>query len=201
MLGQLDLQYWQFVSLTAMAFVARVAVLPTFGRFARTRGSHVLLWLGAVAIVPLPSLWLVSHEFWYLLLLQVLAGTAWAALELASMLAVFDGIDDSDRASVLSVFNLVNAAAIATGAFGGARVLAWMGTTPAAYASLFVISSIARVLVIPLLVGTRGAAHAPAGVQLRTLAVRPALGAIQRPILPSLGDDAPEAPAPRSREG
>lgn len=199
MLGPLDLRYWQFVSLTAISFVARVAVMPALGRFARTEGTRVLLWLGAVSIVPLPSLWLLSDELWYLLLVQALAGVAWGALELATMLSFFDGIDDSDRASVLSAFNLFNAAAVATGAFCGARVLELLGTTPLAYASLFVISSVARAFILPLLVGSRAARRVPAGLQLRTLAVRPAAGAVQRPILPSLDDDAPETDAPRTR--
>jgi len=201
MLGPLDLKYWQFVSLTAMAFVARVAVLKTLGGIAQVAGTRTLLWCGAVAIVPLPSLWLLSHDFWYLLILQALAGVAWGALELATILSFFDGIEDSDRAAVLTAFNLGNAAAIATGAFAGGYLLEWLGMTPSAYASLFVISTVARALALPLLVGSGAVTSVPAWVQLRTLAIRPSAGAIQRPILPSLPEQAPEAPPSRDREG
>jgi MFS family permease len=143
MLGPLALSYVEFMSLTAAAFLARVLVLPFLGRIAQRRGTRAILWWGAMGIVPLPVLWLVSHDFAYLLALQIFAGSAWDALELATLLSFFEGI----------------------------KVL--RGTQPAT--RLF-------------------------AMRLRTLAVRPSAGAIERPILASVGSEAPAAPVPRSRE-
>src|SRR4030095_16918399 len=108
MFGPLALSYAQFMTLIATALVARIAILPYFAALAERRGTRALLGWCALASVPLPVLWLVSDHFLYLVALQAFAGTAWAALEFATMLSFFEGIEDRDRARVLSAFTLAN---------------------------------------------------------------------------------------------
>ena len=193
MLGPLGLSYDGFMALTATSFVSRVAVLPLLGRLAERGRAVRVLRLGALGIVPLPALWLVSDDFAYLLLLQACAGCAWAAVELATLLAFFDGLEQEVRTSVLALYNVGSAAAVALGSLVGAGLFAALGADASAYAALFAVSSIARMATLPLLrrvVPPRGPAHAE---ELDTLAVRPSLGALQRPILSSLGP-IPEQP-------
>ncbi len=197
MLGPLDLSYGRFMTLIAASFAARVAVLPLLGRLAQHRGARSALWLGGVGIVPLPLLWLVSHDFYYLLALQLFAGVAWGAIELATTLSFFEGIPESDRTSVLSAFNLANAAAIAVGALAGAQLFTWVDGSAAGYAWLFAVSSAGRLLTLALLWRTPAATRVPKGFRLRTLAVRPSGVAVQRPILASASSEAPEEPPPR----
>ena len=132
------------MTLIATALVARIAILPYFAALAERRGTRALLGWGAVAIVPLPVLWLVSDHFLYLIALQAFAGTAWAALEFATMLSFFEGIEDRDRARVLSAFNLANASAVAIGALIGSQIFSLMERTPEAYAVLFAVSVAGR---------------------------------------------------------
>jgi len=194
MLGPLDLSYLQFMSLTAAAFVARILLMPLLGRVVQRHGTNMILWWGAVGIVPLPVLWLVSSDFTYLLLLQVFAGSAWAALEFATLLSFFEGIADTDRASVLSAFNLANATAVATGALVGSQLHGGIEGSADSYFWLFVVSSVGRLAMLGILRGTPTVKHA-VELQLRTLAVRPSAGAVERPILATVGKnpDAPEA--------
>ena len=201
MLGPLDLSYGRFMTLIAASFAARVAVLPFLGRLAQQRGSRSVLWLGGLGIVPLPLLWLVSHDFYYLLAVQLFAGTAWVAIELATTLSFFEGIAERDRASVLSAFNLANAAAIAIGALAGAQLFTWVDGSAAGYAWLFAVSSAGRLLTLALLRRTPAAAHVPEGFRLRTLAVRPSGVAVQRPILASVSNETPEDAPPRGISG
>jgi len=182
MFGPLALSYAEFMSLTAAALAARIAVMPWLGHVAQRRGTRFLLGWGAVGIVPLPLLWLVSHHFAYLLALQCFAGTAWAALEFATLLSFFEGIPEHERTSVLAVFNLANAAAVALGALCGGRILLALEGSPEAYAVLFAVSVAGRLGALGLLRGAR-AARGGAEMQLRTLAVRPSAGAVERPIL------------------
>jgi hypothetical protein len=144
MFGPLALSYAQFMTLIATALVARIAILPYFAALAERRGTRALLRWGALAIVPLPVLWLVSDHFLYLVALQAFAGTAWAALEFATMLSFFEGIEDRDRARVLSAFNLANASAVAIGALIGSQIFSFMERTPEAYAVLFAVSVAGR---------------------------------------------------------
>lgn len=200
MLGPLELSYGQFMTLTACSFLARSAALPLLGRLAHERGTRHLLWLGGVGIVPLPLLWLISHAFTYLLAIQLVAGVAWGAVELATTLSFFERIAERDRASVLAVFNLCNALAIALGALVGAQLFAWLDGAAAGYAWLFAVSSAGRLLSVALLRRTPTPEHVSPDFRLRTLAVRPSGVAVQRPILASVSSEAPEAPVPRGRE-
>ena len=209
MLGPLALGYERFTVLIAASFLARIAILPGLGHLAKHRGSRFVLVAGAIGIVPLPTLWLVSNDFVWLLSLQMISGCAWAAVEYASLLSFFEGIDERDRASVLSFFNLANAAALTTGSLFGGALLRGLGAGPDAYPWLFAASSAMRLAMLPLLyrrarATARAEAHASraqapsatpvAPVALGTLALRPASGALQRPLLPPADEE--HAPPP-----
>jgi hypothetical protein len=155
MFGPLALSYAQFMTLIATALAARIAILPYFAALAERRGTRVLLGWGALGIVPLPVLWLVSDRFVYLMALQTLAGTAWAALEFATMLSFFEGIEDRDRARVLSLFNLANATAVAIGALVGSQIFRSMDRTHEAYAMIFAVSVGGRLAALGWLRGAR----------------------------------------------
>jgi MFS family permease len=193
MLGPLGLSYDGFMLLTATSFVSRVAVLPLLGRLAERGRAARVLRLGALGIVPLPALWLVSDQFAYLLALQAFAGCAWAAVELATLLAFFDGLEQEIRTSVLALYNVGSAAAVALGSLLGAALFTALGAGAEAYAALFAVSSIARMATLPLLRRVVPPRTAPHAEELDTLAVRPSLGALQRPIVSSLGP-IPEQP-------
>jgi MFS family permease len=198
MLSPLALSYGEFMTLTATAFVARVVVLPVLGRIAGERGTRIVLWWGAVGIVPLPVLWLVSDAFLYLVVVQIVAGSAWAALEFATLLSFFEGVEESSRASVLAAFNLGNAAAIGVGALVGSQLFLGAGGSAAGYAWLFAISAAGRLGMLLVLRGTPPARRV-VPMWLRTLAVRPSAGAVERPILATIGSDVPEAPGRSAR--
>lgn len=201
MLGPLGLSYTGFMVLTAAAFLARIAILPWLGRRARRHGTRTVLWWGAVFVVPLPALWLVSHDFTYLLGVQLVAGCAWAAVELATLLSFFETLRLEDRASILTAYNLLQAAAVAAGAAVGAFLLHRLGDDAEAFSIVFLLSSAARLLSLALLRGAPMAETVPEGVALRTLAVRPSAGAMQRPILPALETAEAAEPAGGAGQG
>ena len=190
MLGPVGLDYAGFTALTGSAFLARIVALPMIGRFAHRYGTRRLLWLGSFGIVPLPALWLVSHEFVWLFALQLLSGVSWAAFELATLLSFFEHIPQHARTSVLSVYNLAYATAIVGGGAIGGAILDAAGRGPDAYVILLATSAVARFAGLSML---RGAPNVvPRGVRppaLRTLGVRPSAGAFQRPVLSALEDD------------
>jgi MFS family permease len=186
MLSDLGLSYGRFTLLTATAFASRMLVLPFIGRLSARWGVHRILLIGGIAIVPVPPLWLLSDAYIYLLFLQILAGAAWAALEFGTLMSFFEILDEEHRVSVLSVYNLANAAAVAVGSLLGAAVFRFAGVTPTGYAILFIASAAARALAVPLLLRAPRDLPGSESVVLRTLAVRPSAGAIQRVVLPTL---------------
>jgi MFS family permease len=182
MLQSLRLGYAEYMILLAASFVAKVAMLPLCGRLAKRWGVIPVLTLGAVGIAPLPALWLVSDSFVYLICVQIIAGSVWAAYELSMILSQLELIGEEERPSVLAYFNLGNAVAQVAGTLLGGALLARLDASREAYVLLFAVSSAARALALGALRRLRGADVPVGDVVLRVLAVRPALGALSRPI-------------------
>ncbi len=145
MLGPLKLSYGEYALLTGIAFVARIAAMPALGSLAHRAGSQRLLWIASLGIVPLPAMWLITQHFAWLLVVQVAAGIAWGAFELATLLVFFDHIPDHQRTSVLSMFNLVGALAVVIGAGAGSLLFRSFGPELSGYAVLFGVSSCLRI--------------------------------------------------------
>ncbi len=151
MLGPIGLDYSEFTWVTATVFAARIAALPLLGRLAPRVGiSRMLAW-SAFAVVPLPALWLVSHRLGWLFALQVLSGVAWGAFEYATLLTFFERIDARSRASVLTLYNVANAAAMTLGSLVGATAFGAFREPPLAYAAVMALSASLRLGAAPLL--------------------------------------------------
>ena len=63
MLGHLALSYYHYVILICAASLARIVLLPAWGRVVDRYGPQRVLWLSAIGIIPLPALWLLSRSF------------------------------------------------------------------------------------------------------------------------------------------
>lgn len=182
MLNYLGMTYVEFTMLIAASFAAKAVVLPRLGAVAGRWGAGRLLWLGAIGIVPLPAMWLVSNNLVWLLFVQILGGVAWAAHELAMLLLFFDSIPRDDRTRVLTVYNFANAAAMCLGTGIGAIAFQFLGEEPETYLLLFAASSAARLLPLVQLVGLPQRVATTMPLALRILAVRPSAGSFDRPV-------------------
>ncbi|MBN1852068.1 MAG: MFS transporter [Pirellulales bacterium] len=182
----LKLSYAEFMILTCAAYLAKMVCLPGIGMFCRRSGTNRVLWISGIMIAMIPVLWLIHDGFAYLLVLQVLAGAAWAGLELATFLMLFETIPASERIGTLTVFNLVNAAALTIGSILGGVLLAVFPSAPAAYGVLFAISSFARGGSLLFLTRVSKISAPAWHFATRTITLRPSLGSIERPILPLL---------------
>lgn len=193
MLKVLNFSYAEYAVLLATSFVAKFLCLPLWGRYAHRHGTRQLMWIGVFGLIPLAGGWVVSTNYWYLVGLQVVAGVAWAAYELALMLLFFETIPERERTNVLTLYNLVNSCSLVLGSALGAVVLKWGQVTPTAYLWVFGLSTLVRF--IPILFLYRlpstsahvvDTASAPAGnATVRPLSVRPQSGSIDDPVLTS----------------
>jgi len=186
MLEKLDLSYARFTILTGTIVVARVLASPYWGEIARSYGNRRALQVAVTLIVPLSSLWVVTDNFAYLVGLQLLAGFAWAGVELAQFLNFFDCTDDRNRAQVLSIFNLLNGIAIVIASTLGGTILRELGEP--GYAVIFILSSALRAVSLVYLgrkVGVKRSAgeHSFRNVFVRVLTLRPGQGADNRPVV------------------
>ncbi len=147
----LGFRYWQYLLVVAAGFLVKALLLPTIGQLGSRLGPWRLLRYAGLAIVPLSLLWLPSHDVGWLVCVQLLAGTCWAAYELAVGLLLFEVGGDRDRGNLLGVYNLGIAIATVAGAACGGLILRWLGEDRFAYSAVFAASCILRALAIPLL--------------------------------------------------
>jgi MFS family permease len=211
MLAQVKFSYGQYLLLISTSYAAKTLAFPVFGALAGRFGSQRLLYVFGAAIVPLSALWLVSDSLAWLLVVQVVAGIAWAGYELTTFLLLFDRIAESERTSILTTYYLGHAVATVAGATLGAVILKSIGPVPGAYMVLFALSCAARVGAVAFLARLHGAPAAPVQIAPDTLAVRPNTGSMSAPLVlseggngPNAGDEGegragPTAPGPRPR--
>ena len=151
MLKELDFQYDHFAMLIGVSYLAKFVTLPWWGAVAHRMGAHRLLWIGAVGLVPLAGGWAVSSNYTWLLALQVAAGVAWGAYELALVLLFFETIPESERTSLLTLYNVANSIALVGGSLIGAAILNGLGISVTSYLWVFVGSTVCRGLMLLLL--------------------------------------------------
>ena len=160
MLDYRGFSYLSYMLVIGVGLFSKAAAMPAFGRLVTRIGSVRLLQIGGMAIIPLSALWLVSADVGFLVGVQVVAGIAWASYELAAALLFFDAVQHRQRTGVVTIHNLGLSIATLGGAAAGGAVLKWLGENQTAYLTIFVVSSLLRILTLPLL---RRVRHAAAG--------------------------------------
>ncbi len=190
MLEELHYTYAEFAALIGVAFAAKVIAFSFWARVARTQGAGWLLWIGGVGIAPIAMLWVFSQHFLWLVLVQCISGTLWAAYELGFFLLFFETLPIRKRTRMLTIYNFGNTAAWCLGSLIGAGILSYYGATHNAYLTLFALSSVGRTIAIILLVRTLPPkVQLPTPVRnigLRVLGLRVGSGGMDVPILPSI---------------
>ena len=182
MLKQERWSYVTFMLLIGLSFLGKVLALPLWGRIGQRVGATRLMWIGGLAIVPISGLWLLSEpltgmrwnvagiEIWVRILciaaIQIISGVAWAAYELAMALQFLHGIPRKQRTSMLTLYHFGNSAAMVVGALIGLAVFQLLGEGHGTYMTLFVLSSIMRGAMVPLLMRVRDTS--PAVVPTKT---------------------------------
>ena len=174
LLSEEGLSYFSYMVLIGIAFLGKAISSPFWGRVAHVAGARRLLWIGGLAIIPIAGLWIfsdlfdnydfvlprmltggerygVNGEFLFVCFVQMLSGTAWAAYELAMVLMFFEAIPRASRTRLLTLYNFGNSAATVAGGLIGATILQLLNETHMAYLIVFLSSSIARTLTLPVL--------------------------------------------------
>jgi hypothetical protein len=201
MLKVLEFTYVEYAALLGISFVAKFLTLPFWGRVAKQWGASTLLWWGVIGVVPLAIGWNVSSNYWWLLSLQVLAGTAWGAYELAIFLLFFETIPAEERTSVLTWYNFANSAALLFGSAVGATILKVGGVTPEAYHMVYAVSTVMRGMSLFFLWKLPQMSVAGGPAPLRPLTMVPSAGSVDSPVLPGLPDQTQPASAARAAGG
>ena len=160
LLRDLHFSYLQFMACTASTVLMQFLTLNAWGRISDIFGNRLILVVTGFCIPALPGLWLISADFWYLLVVQALGGLLWAGFSLSAGNFLYDLIPSNKRATYLAVHNVfvsigVCIGAILGGVLGGLDILhgvvtRWQLDWPSVLYGVFIVSLLARLLVAVL---------------------------------------------------
>ncbi len=120
MLRDLQFTYLQY-SLNAIAsIVTQFLTLSYWGRFSDRFGNRLVMIISSVIIPIVPILWMLSPDFYYLLLVQMVSGIVWSGFSLSTANYLYDiRPHKSDFAVYAATQSALGACAVFIGAMTG----------------------------------------------------------------------------------
>ena len=184
MLKELHLSYLHYMSLLAIALLARfIALAYARGLITRFNLRGVFIF-SLILISPMPIFWTHTHQPWLFYLYQMISGVGWGFYELVAFLTLFNDLPVRDRASLLTFFNLLQTTGIVMGSLLGGILFHALGEGYQAYNVVFALSTALRVATWAALPGLPWhLIQLRTWIELRPLSVRAHSGLLSRPII------------------
>jgi MFS family permease len=160
MLRDLKLSYLEFTALSGASVIAQYLMLSTWGRLADVYGNRLILIVTSVSLPVIPLLWLLSDNFWWLLVFQALSGLSWSGFTLSSGNLLYELVPRTRRAAYVAFHNVGTAAGVFAGAMLGASLEIWLPPRRVLFGAsgvlsnllyLFALSGLTRAILATLL--------------------------------------------------
>jgi MFS family permease len=156
MLKNLGFTYLQFTMIIAAELIASFIAMGIWGRMIDQKGTKFALYISGMLTPLIPFLWLLSSNFYYLILVEVFAGLSWAGFNLSSSNFIFDAVKPENRVRCIAYYKFFEGLAIVIGAaLGGALVEhlpKWVFVSSILFA--FLVSGILRLAVSLMMLPT-----------------------------------------------
>ena len=120
MLDDLALSYFEFTVLTGTSVFVQFLMLTTWGRIADVYGNRLILIVTSISLPFVPALWLLSDNFWALLVFQALSGLSWSGFTLSVGNLLYELVPQTRRAAYVAFHNVGAAMGVFAGAMLGA---------------------------------------------------------------------------------
>lgn len=160
MLRDVKFSYLEFTVLSAFSIAAQVLTMQHWGRLSDKFGNKRILNVAAAGVTMGPFLWLISSNFWYLLLVQSVIGFFFAGFTLAAANFLFDAVSPSKRARCVAYQGIINGTCVFLGSFAGGKILTnvphsliesvGLWTPPSAVLTVILASGLARIVMLCL---------------------------------------------------
>lgn len=128
MLNDLKMSYAQFTAVTAISTMTQFLTMHYWGRLADQFGNKKILTICGAGIALIPFPWLITSNFWAILLMQTYAGVVAAGFNLASANFIFDAVTPPKRARCVAYQSAVNALFVVAGTLLGSAVATHVDT-------------------------------------------------------------------------
>ena len=157
-LRELKFTYAQFTLTSLTLIIAQFLTMRYWGKLCDRFGSKKILSITAWLVSFVPILWLLSSNFyWILLIVQIFTGFAWGGFSLSSSNFIFDAVSPPKRARCVAYYSLFANVGLFIGAtFGGwishylpreLILYGWQITFASSLLWLFLISGLLRLLI------------------------------------------------------
>jgi MFS family permease len=151
MLRELGFDYITYMAVTGCATLGNFLSLFFWGSYADRLGNHRVLVLTSWLIPLIPLLWVLNHNLYFLIPVQLLSGFAWAGFNLASVNFLYDATSAQERMTCISYFNAANGLALSLGALiGGYLATCLPPWHNSSILTLFLLSGLLRAIVAVL---------------------------------------------------
>ncbi len=148
MLEDLQWTYLQFSLNSVASIVMQFLTLGLWGRIADRFGNRLVLIVCSLILPLLPILWLVSSNFYYLILVQFLSGIGWSGFNLSSANYLYD---IRPHRSNFALYAALQSTTQASCVFVGALAGGWVATHAIAVAAYFPFELASPIFVVFIL--------------------------------------------------
>ena len=149
MLKSLHFGYLQYIIISVSPLLLGLLFKPLWGRIGDRFGNLFVIRICSIVIPLVPAAWLISNNFYYLLIIQIPSGLAWSGFNLCTTNFIYDSAVREKRVRCISYFNTMTNLSTCIGAFLGGCVAYYV---PPLYGerllTIFAISFILRGLSI-----------------------------------------------------
>ena len=146
MLNELKFDYVTFVIINGVMLAVKYLMMPVWGKLADKYGNKKVFNITGIMMPFVPLMWVFSHNFYYLIAVQIYSGFVWAGFELATFNFLFDATNKETRTKSISYYNVLNGFAIVLGGAVGGIFLMTKGHAISTYLLIFGISFILRIM-------------------------------------------------------
>ncbi len=129
LLRDLQFSYTQFMMTLVTSVLSQALVMSYWGRIGDRFGNKKVLVITSWLMPLVPSIWLLSPNFYWILVFQVFNGMVWGGFILAFSNYIFDAVSPPKRARCVAYFSLITHTGIFLGATAGGLVSPHLSNT------------------------------------------------------------------------
>jgi MFS family permease len=148
MLLDLHFSYIVYTTLNSVAALATVGSMTWWGKRMDRAGSIKVLKITSLFVPFVPLGWALYHSLWWLIIMQLFSGFAWAGFQLSSSVFIFDASPQQNRTRYIALYNSLTFLGVSVGSLTGGIVAPLLPPFMGSHLlSIFIVSGVARLVV------------------------------------------------------
>jgi MFS family permease len=148
MLDDLRFSYIVYTIMNSAASFATIGSMTWWGKRMDRAGSIKVLKITSLLVPFVPLGWALSRNLWWLIVMEVFSGVAWAGFQLSSSVFIFDAAPPQNRTRYIALYNSLIFLGVSLGSLTGGIVAPLLPPFMRSYfLSIFIVSGVARLAV------------------------------------------------------